>query len=526
MRRSLLLLTTLIPTVSLAQSVDVPLRNWTVPPYRLSSASGGLSPMADISPGIGFVAVAPCRIADTRGLGFSGQAGPPVLDTGTRTFQITGTVAGVPSQCGIPTGADAVSFQLTIVSPNTNGNLIAWPAGGAVPTISILNWSAGETALGNGTIVPVSAAGALSVRINAAVGNAIGHLVIDVNGYFSDLFLPGNQHKIVGDFGNQSVLHVENTAASTGTRAVLGLASGTSGHTWGVLGHTKSNTELSAGVRGYSETAMGLASGVFGETASAGGAGVFGMHQGGIPGFGGLGVGVRGESASEIGVVGLIPNGPGVAAVQGRIVGSSSGYLGFENGTVDYGVLSDGNAHVNGTFTASMNKGFVQPHPHDASKEIRYISLEGPHTEVYFRGTAQVSRGVTRIPIPQHFRFVADPATYSTLVTPFGAMATVAVLSQGPEGIVVEASRDVKVQYVVYAEREAVRNPDPIIENVHFRPDPERRFLAYLPDTFKQLMIQNGTLNADGSVNMETARRLGWDKEWEKRARPAAPPAD
>jgi hypothetical protein len=26
-----------------------------------------------------------------------------------------------------------------------------------------------------------------------------------------------------------------------------------------------------------------------------------------------------------------------------------------------------------------------------------------------------------------------------------------------------------------------------------------------------------GTYNPDGTVNMETARRLGWDKEWEKR---------
>ena len=164
---------------SAQQVIDVPLRNWTIPPYRSSSGGSGLSPMTDISPGIGFVAITPCRIADTRGLGFGGQAGPPALDTGTRTFQIAGTVAGVPSQCGIPVGADAVSFQFTIVFPNTAGNLIAWPAGGALPTISVLNWSAGETALGNGTIVPISAGGALSVQINAAVGSANGQLVID-----------------------------------------------------------------------------------------------------------------------------------------------------------------------------------------------------------------------------------------------------------------------------------------------------------------------------------------------------------
>ena len=46
-----------------------------------------------------FVAVTPCRILDTRGLGFSLQAGPPALVANTvRTFQIAGTVPGVPAQ--------------------------------------------------------------------------------------------------------------------------------------------------------------------------------------------------------------------------------------------------------------------------------------------------------------------------------------------------------------------------------------------------------------------------------------------
>ena len=533
MRRPLLLLATLIPSLSFAQSVDVPLRNWTVPPYRATSANGGLSPMTDISPGIGFVAVTPCRIADTRGLGFTGQAGPPVLDTGTRTFQITGTVAGVPSQCGIPTGADAVSFQFTIVSPNSNGNLIAWPAGGAPPTISVLNWSAGETALGNGTIVPVSAAGALSVRINAAVGNATGHLVLDVNGYFTDEYSGGNRFLANASVPFGAAIAGVNSSSADLSTGIFGQAIAATGQTFGVRGLTLSTTNGATGVNGIATAdTSNRTYGVWGEAhGGIASAGVFGTERTGVtsahvsvdP------AGVRGESVNNLGVVGITQLGHGVSGTVVSNVGSqlANGRLGFFAGAgTHYGVYSLGNAHVQGTFTATTNKGFVQPHPHDASKEIRYISLEGPHTEVYFRGTAQVSRGVTRIPIPQHFRFVADPATYSTLVTPFGAMATVAVLSQGPEGIVVEASRDVKVQYVVYAEREAVRNPDPIIENVHFRPEPERDVLAHLPDTFKQLMIQNGTLNADGSINMETARRLGWDKEWEKRARPAPQPID
>jgi hypothetical protein len=68
----------------------------------------------------------------------------------------------------------------------------------------------------------------------------------------------------------------------------------------------------------------------------------------------------------------------------------------------------------------------------------------------------------------------------------------------------------VRIHYVVYAERAAVRNPDPIVENVHFRPNPNTDFLAHLPDTFVRLMIENGTLNPDRTVNQETVRRLGW----------------
>jgi hypothetical protein len=41
-------------------SEEIP--NWTVPAYHGLSASGGLSTMTDISPGIAFVAMSPCRV--------------------------------------------------------------------------------------------------------------------------------------------------------------------------------------------------------------------------------------------------------------------------------------------------------------------------------------------------------------------------------------------------------------------------------------------------------------------------------
>jgi N-acetylneuraminic acid mutarotase len=169
-----------------------PIENWPAPPFWSARApvaapsDGSVAPLgADVipSPPLPFIAINPCRIADTRGLGFTGQAGPPALSANTlRTFQIGGTVAGVTTQCGIPLSAQAVSFQFSVTGMNTAGNLIAWPEGPA-PTTSVLNWNASSVAIGNGIVVPVSAMGGLNVQLNGPAG-ATTQLIIDVNGYY------------------------------------------------------------------------------------------------------------------------------------------------------------------------------------------------------------------------------------------------------------------------------------------------------------------------------------------------------
>jgi hypothetical protein len=67
----------------------------------------------------------------------------------------------------------------------------------------------------------------------------------------------------------------------------------------------------------------------------------------------------------------------------------------------------------------------------------------------------------------------------------------------------------------------------PIIENVHFRPGGESDLLPHLPDSYRRLMIQNGTLREDGGANRDTAARLGWslageDRRNEKKAEEAS----
>src|ERR1035438_3102186 len=92
-----------------------------------------------------FYALTPCRVADTRaGSGFPAGYGPPSIAGGgtQRSFTITG-------KCGIPAGAQAVSFNFAVFLPSTIGDLRVFPAGSVTPLVSTLNWGAGIFALAN-----------------------------------------------------------------------------------------------------------------------------------------------------------------------------------------------------------------------------------------------------------------------------------------------------------------------------------------------------------------------------------------
>lgn len=123
--------------------------------------------------GLQFFAVTPCRTVDTR-TGNGGIVSASVL----RQFTMKGT-------CGVPGTAKAVSLNLTIVTPNTDGFYSLWPAGGVFPTVSTINFIAGEPALANGAIVPVATGTPdLSTAYGTGSGGGQTHVVLDVTGYF------------------------------------------------------------------------------------------------------------------------------------------------------------------------------------------------------------------------------------------------------------------------------------------------------------------------------------------------------
>jgi hypothetical protein len=127
--------------------------------------------------GMAFFPLTPCRIADTRSVGGSGETGPfgpPYLAGGApRSFPIPA------SFCSVPAAAEAYSLNVTVVPHGTLDYLTVWPAGQSMPLVSTLNALEGQT-LANAAIVPVGTDSAISVYASNATD-----VIIDINGYFA-----------------------------------------------------------------------------------------------------------------------------------------------------------------------------------------------------------------------------------------------------------------------------------------------------------------------------------------------------
>jgi hypothetical protein len=140
-----------------------------------------LIPRAEAAGPYSFFSLSPCRIVDTRNP--DGPTGGPVLGANSnRSFPIE-------SACGVPNTAQAVVFNITMVSPTDFGDLRIYPAGTTVPLASVINWVTTDFAVANGAIVPVTPGGPsvnnVTVQVDmppASTGTV--HLVLDVTGYF------------------------------------------------------------------------------------------------------------------------------------------------------------------------------------------------------------------------------------------------------------------------------------------------------------------------------------------------------
>lgn len=224
------------------------LANWTSPPYWASAlppappapAGDGLEASSEAilggsAPALPFFTLAPCRVADTRGNGFTGPFGLPFMPGGApRDFPIAG-------QCGIPAGAKAVSFNFTVTDTAGPGFLAVYPQGTPYPGISTLNYLGGQT-VANAAVVPLGASGAITV----VAGVSGFDVIIDVNGYYAPSGIVSSLNALTGDVtllagsnitvtpsGNTLTIAAALTNLNAGnvTSGVLGLSFGGTGST-------------------------------------------------------------------------------------------------------------------------------------------------------------------------------------------------------------------------------------------------------------------------------------------------------
>ena len=413
------------------------------------------------------------------------------------------------------------------------------PAPNAIYAESASVKSDGATITGNGTVdAPLALQNPLGLLQNSSTATITG------TNFGTG---PGVYGNGAGGYGLYGV-----SALSVGVFGDSSSSNGVQGHTTNgaASGVAGVNSGFGAGVYGESD---GGGAGLYGN-GTATGDGVYGIGNGanGVEGYSQFGTGVRGSSGTGYGVWGssttfdgvhgdTSSNNSGVAGVNGATGTGVYGYSAGDSNTFDsgdgvqavgtgscsgqfcgggsfalqvYGIADFSNfVGIGGDLNVAGSKNFVVPHPTDASKEIVYAALEGPESGTYFRGSGHLVGGYAEVDVPESFRMVSSSQGLTAIATPVGAPATIVCTSKSLDKIVFHGSADVDFDYLVNGTRAGYEALEAIQANRMFVP---RRLsdtrLASLPAEAVRRLKANGVLNEDGTVNEETARRLGWDQ--------------
>ena len=119
-----------------------------------------------------FLPVAPQRLVDTR-------SSTPVAPHGRKVIHMLGN-GGLPVS-----GVSAVSLNVTVTASTNAGFVTAFPAATPLPTASNLNITGSGQTVAGAVIVPVDANGDVAVYVDGG-----GHLLVDINGWFTDSSAP------------------------------------------------------------------------------------------------------------------------------------------------------------------------------------------------------------------------------------------------------------------------------------------------------------------------------------------------
>lgn len=158
--------------VALPASGDISIFNSAGTTQVVVDVEGYVAPVTTTGQG-STVTFDPARICDTR----VGQPSNPC----TGRAPTSGGAFDVPvlGRGSIPSsGVEAVVVTITAIDPSAPGYLTAFPAGGSMPTSSVVNYAAGVT-VANSAIIPVGANGDIALYASAGGPN----VAIDAVGY-------------------------------------------------------------------------------------------------------------------------------------------------------------------------------------------------------------------------------------------------------------------------------------------------------------------------------------------------------
>ena len=130
--------------------------------------------------------------------------------------------------------------------------------------------------------------------------------------------------------------------------------------------------------------------------------------------------------------------------LEGGSSGSSYGWL-YTNAINCFGWVNisewatiHGSAIIYGDLNVAGSKNFIQPHPTDSTKLIKYIAIESGEALTLARGTSKTVNGQVTIALPDHFSLVtSNNAPITVLVTPKRVPALLYIKEESKEQIVV-----------------------------------------------------------------------------------------
>ncbi len=120
----------------------------------------------------------------------------------------------------------------------------------------------------------------------------------------------------------------------------------------------------------------------------------------------------------------------------------------------------------------TAEKGFVHEHPHDPTKELVYVCLEGGEAGTYIRGSAKLHNGEARVELPEHFALVTNAEGVTAILTPVGSYLQLYIAEQAADHLLVrEASgKNGQFNYLVQGIRKGFEDHQ-VIRDRRARPE-------------------------------------------------------